>query len=131
MTIPFYCLIIAVILPYICAGISAYFRTKLPGGLDNKNPRQQVSELAGPGARAAAAQNNAWEALAVFTAAVMVAHLAGADPQKSALAAEIFIVARIAHLGAYIANIDVLRSLVFSVGYFACLYLFYLGAVAV
>ena len=41
----------------------------------------------GEGARVQAAQQNAWEALPVFAAAVFVAHLAGADPERSSVAA--------------------------------------------
>jgi len=128
MTTPFWCLLIAVVLPYLLAFSGASFRAKLPGGLDNRNPRQQVIHLEGVGARFYAAQQNAWEALAVFTAAVLVAYAAGADAEKSAVAAIGFIAARIAHAVFYVADLDKLRSLSFVVGFGCCIWLFVLAA---
>ncbi|MEM7018259.1 MAG: MAPEG family protein [Pseudomonadota bacterium] len=128
MTTPFWCLLVAVLIPYILAGSSAYFRIKQFGKPDNKNPRAQAAELEGAGARAVAAQNNAWEALAVFSVAVFVAHLAGADAATSATIAMVFIAARILHAVFYIANLDILRSLSFIVGIGCCIYLFVLAA---
>lgn len=127
MTTPFICLFVTIFLPYICAGISSFYRLKLPQGIDNKAPRQQATLLEGAGARAYAAQQNAWEALPVFTAAVVTAHIMGADLQKSALAAIIFTVARILHIPAYISNQDKLRSLSFVTGFGCCIWLFILA----
>ena len=130
MTTPLWCLVIVAFLPYCIAGVGAYFRLKAPGGLDNKNPRAQASELEGVGQRAYAAQQNAWEALSVFTVAVGVAHLAGADPAGSALAAQIFVITRLLHPVTYLANLDIVRSGVFAVGIGACGYLVRLAAIA-
>lgn len=87
-------------------------------------------ELRGPAARAYGAQLNMWEAVAVFTAAVVTAHLAGADPVKSAMAAELFVLARIFHAIFYVSDLDKLRSLSFTVGFGACIWLFVLAASA-
>jgi uncharacterized MAPEG superfamily protein len=124
MTTPFWCLLVAVLIPYVLTGAAGYYKTKQFGRLDNKNPRAQAARLEGAGARAWAAQQNAWEALPVFASAVFVAHLAGADPGRSATAAVIFVIARVLHPIFYIANIDVARSLSFGVGFVACLWLF-------
>ncbi|MFT6550261.1 MAG: putative MAPEG superfamily protein [Zhongshania marina] len=128
MTVAFWCVFIACLLPIITAWACAYFRGKQFGKIDNKHPRAQYAQLEGAGARAYAAQQNAWEALPVFTAAVLVAHLAGVDPSKSAIAAEVFIVARILYPVFYIANKDALRSLAFIVGLGACIALFIMAA---
>jgi uncharacterized MAPEG superfamily protein len=130
MTTPFWCVLFAVFVPYVLAGASGYFRTKQFGSLDNNNPRAQAAQLTGPGARAWAAQQNAWEALAVFTAAVVVAHLAGADPGRSATAALVFVGARILHPIFYIADLATARSGIFFVGFGACMWLFWLAASA-
>jgi len=127
MTIPFWCLAIAVIIPYITSGISTYYKYQQLGTIDNNNPRGQAASLEGAGARAVAAQQNAWEALAVFTVAVVIASLTDADPTKSAIASAIFIVARCCHAGFYIADLATLRSLSFTVGLVSCLYLIGLG----
>jgi uncharacterized MAPEG superfamily protein len=79
-------------------------------------------------ARAYGAQQNAWEALAVFTAAVAAAHLAGADPGMSAMAAELFIVGRIFQAVFYIAKMAPLRTLSFTVAFGSCIWLFVLAA---
>ena len=128
MTTPFSCLLIAVFIPYVLSGIGSYFKVKQFGALDNNQPRVQAAALKGVGARIQAAQQNAWEALAVFSAAVLVAHVSGADPGASATAAMVFIAARILHAIFYAADLAPLRSLSFFVAIGACLRLFWLAA---
>jgi len=128
MTTPFWCLLIAAFLPIVLAGIGGYFKSQQFDTLDNNNPRVQSAQLVGAGARAVAAQQNAWEALAIFTAAVAVAHMAGADPGTSAMAAMLFIVSRVLHGGFYIADLAPLRSVSFLVAFGSCIWLFTLAA---
>ena len=130
MTIPFWCLLIAVLIPYVLAFTAAYYKSRQFGSVDNNQPRVQGAALTGVGARVWAAQQNAWEALAVFTAAVLVAHFEGADPRKSAIAAEVFVVARVLHAIFYARDLATLRSLAFMVGFGASLWLFWLAATA-
>src|SRR5262245_34983134 len=113
MTIPFWCLLVAIVLPYLLAFTGASYRKREFGAADNRHPRAQIARLEGAGARCYAAQQNAWEALAVFTAAVLVAHVAGANAGWSAVAALGFIAARVLHAVFYIRDIDKLRSLSF------------------
>jgi uncharacterized MAPEG superfamily protein len=115
MTIPFWCLLIVCFLPYVWGPFSIPARKAQLGSVDNKNPRAQQSQLTGSGARAIAAHKNAFEAIAVFAPAVIVAHLTGADPVWSARLAEIFVVARVLHGVAYLADVDLLRSGMFGV----------------
>ena len=128
MTTPFWCLLIIIVLPYVLAGMGGYFRVQQFGTLDNQQPRTQAASLEGIGARVYAAQQNAWEALPVFATSVFVAHLAGADAQKSAIAAILFVIVRILHAGFYLANLDKLRTLIFFVGLGSCIWLFILAA---
>lgn len=130
MTTPLWCLFIVSTLPIVIAGVGNYFRVKSPGGIDNQNPRAQIAKLDGPGARAYAAQQNAWEALGLFTVAVVINHLAHGDPGQSAMAASLFVVARLAHPVAYIQNWDKVRSGIFFVAFGACIWLVVLGAQA-
>jgi len=119
MTTPLWCLLIVAVLPYPLAFLGGYFKTKQFGKIDNKQPRQQTALLEGAGARVAAAQANAWEALGLFTAAMVVLHLANPEAARGASAANLslgFLATRIAHPILYIANQDILRSLVFMVG---------------
>ena len=67
-------------------------------------------------------------ALPVFASAVLVAHLTGANPESSASAAVLWVVARVLHAVTYLANIDWGRSLAFLVGMGANVWLFVLAA---
>jgi uncharacterized MAPEG superfamily protein len=119
MTTPLWCLAILALLPYPISFLGAYFRQRQFGKIDNKLPRQQTAALEGAGARAAGAQANAWEALGVFTAVVAVLHLANPEAARGASAANLsltFLATRLLHPVFYLANLDILRSLVFVVG---------------
>lgn len=118
MTTPLWCLVFVAFLPYLLAFTGSYFKMQQFGSIDNKNPRQQAARLEGIGARAAAAQANAWEALAVFTVAVGVLHLANPEAARSGTAANLalaFLAMRVAHAIFYLANVDLARSLAFLV----------------
>ncbi len=112
MTIALWCVAIAAVFPIICTGIAKAGS----GGYDNRNPRDWLGRLQGWRARANAAQQNSWEALAVFAAGVFAAHLAQAPQARVDLLAEIFIGARVLYLACYLANLALLRSLVWTVG---------------
>lgn len=120
-------LLILCILPLSCAWIGGYYRQKQLGSVDNREPRLQSQQLTGAGARAVAAQANSWEALAVFSAAVLAVFISGVDMQRIATLAMVFVALRIAYIAVYLANQDKLRSLIFLVGYGICMYLFYLA----
>jgi uncharacterized MAPEG superfamily protein len=130
MTIPLWCLLAAVILPYAWLGPAASARKAQFGGLDNKQPRQQVAKLEGKGARAYAAHQNAFEALAVFAPAVLVAHVTHADPKISAILAVVWVVCRVLHGILYIADVDLARSGVFFVAFLSAIGQFVLAAMA-
>jgi len=120
-------LLILVILPVSCAWIAGYYRQKQLGSVDNKEPRAQSQQLTGSGARAVAAQSNSWEALAVFSAALLAVFIGGIDLDSIRMPVMIFTALRIAYIPAYIADLDKLRSLIFIGGYGICIYLIYLA----
>lgn len=128
MTTPFWCLLVAVLLPYVWTGVGVYYKKQQFGTIDANHPRAQSAALNEAGARANAAQLNAWEALPVFGAAVTVGHLAGADAALSATASLVFVASRTLHGLFYISNRAPLRSLSFTVAFGACLWLFGLAA---
>jgi uncharacterized MAPEG superfamily protein len=94
------------------------------GSIDHHQPRLQATELRGVAARAYAAQQNAWEGVVLFSAAIIVAHLAGADASWSAVTAVAFVVTRVLHAAFYIADIPPLRTGVFVLGLLCCVSLF-------
>ena len=92
MTIPMWCMLAGLLLPYIWAGASVPFRFKQFGAADLAKPRVQGDQLTEGGHGAWGAQFNAWEALAVFTVANMIAYMGGVDPEGNwALAAMIWV----------------------------------------
>jgi uncharacterized MAPEG superfamily protein len=128
MTVPFWCVFVAGLLPYVWVGIAARERARQFGSADNKLPRIQEAQLTGLGARAMGAHNNSFEALPFFAAAVIIAHVCNADPGWSASFAVAFIIARIAHGALYLADIDIMRSLSFGVAQICSIALFVLAA---
>lgn len=119
MTTPLWCLLIVALLPYVLSTAGGYFKMRQFGTLDNKHPRIQAAKLEGVGARAAGAQANAWEALGFFTAVIAVLHFANPEAAKGSTAANlslVFLATRVAHPILYLANLDILRSVVFLIG---------------
>ncbi|MEZ5571309.1 MAG: MAPEG family protein [Halioglobus sp.] len=120
-------LLVLCILPITCAWIAGYHRQKQFGNVDNKEPRTQSLKLTGAGARAVAAQSNCWEALAVFSAAILAVFISGIDLQSIATLTLVFVLLRIVYIALYLADQDKLRSLSFLGGFGICMYLFYLA----
>jgi uncharacterized MAPEG superfamily protein len=118
-------LFIGALLPIFLAWVGAYYRVQQFGKFDNKHPRSQAAGLEGAGARAVAAQQNAWEALAVFTAGVVALGLRGGDAETATIVALVWLAARVLHAVLYLANLDALRSLVFLVSMVCSLSLFF------
>lgn len=130
MTTPLWCLTAVAFFPYVLAGLGGYLRIQQLGTLDNHNPRVQINELTGIGSRVYAAQHNSWEALGLFTAAVLTAHVTGAAVESSATAALLFLACRVLHAACYILDLAVFRSLSAIAGIASCAWLFYLAGSA-
>src|SRR5690606_41327524 len=81
--------------------------------------------------RANAAQLNAFEAFAPFAAGVVLAQLAGVAESTIALLAVIFVIARVLHGVAYLANRATLRSLIWAVGIGCVVALLVMAALAI
>jgi len=111
MTVALWCLLVAGLLPYI-----ATLTAKLGAPYDNRDPRGWLARQTGWRARANAAQQNGFEAFPLFAAGVIAAQLAGAEQDVIDKLALLFLAARIGHLGAYLADLAALRSLLWLVG---------------
>lgn len=125
MTIAFWCVLIAALLPYVAA-VAAKAGAK---GFDNNEPRAWLANQQGFRARANAAQQNGFEAFAFFAAAVLVAHVSRGPQAQVDTLAMVFIAARVAYLGFYLAGLGSLRSLVWLVGFAATVWIFLTAAV--
>jgi uncharacterized MAPEG superfamily protein len=130
MTTPFVCVLLAFALIWL-ARIPVFVAiNQNKRGFDNKYPHRQLARLEGFGARAVGAHRNLADVFAPFAAAVVIAHLAGADPRRSAVLAIAFVVSEVLYVAAYLANADYLRSFVWLVGFMTTLGLFALAAAA-
>jgi uncharacterized MAPEG superfamily protein len=115
MSIAYWCILIAAVLPYVWTGIGKSAATG--EAYDNRDPRGWIARQTHPRVqRGNAAHLNAFEAFAPFAAAVLMAQAAGVDPQRIAIAAIAFIVFRVLHGVCYIANQHGLRSLSWALG---------------
>jgi len=119
MTLANYCIIIAGLLPIVCAGIAksrGFGKRRRDGGFDNNNPRAWLANLSGWQARANAAQANSFEALPLFIAGVLVAQQMQAPQGRIDALALAFVAARLAFIGLYLADKASLRSLAWTIG---------------
>lgn len=123
MTIAYWCVLVAAVLPWIAIGIAK------AGGerYNNRSPRAWLDKQQGFRARAAAAQANSFEAFPFFAAAVIVAHLTQAPQARIDLLAAAFVVVRIVYLVCYLADWHWARSLVWFAGLIACIAIFVSG----
>jgi uncharacterized MAPEG superfamily protein len=111
------CLSIAIVLPIVLAVASLKYRISQFGKPDLKTPRIQASQLEGAGHRIVAAQQNAWEALIMYTSTLVLMQLSNVAPATIATASIIFIAARVSHAVFYIADMAPLRFISFITGF--------------
>jgi uncharacterized MAPEG superfamily protein len=109
MTLAFWCVLIAAILPYVPLGLANRF-------LDPRTPRKGVANLEGLPARAHGAHLNAFEAFPAFAAGVIISHIVEGASSLVNILAVLFIIARLAHMGFYLADRQPLRSGSFFAG---------------
>lgn len=124
-------------IPFLCVGAAflLLYLTKIPLAVamqresvyDNHHPREQQARLQGWGKRALGAHLNSFETFAPFAAAVLIAHLGGADPAWSARLSVTFVTARILYTICYLQNWASLRSTIWMIGTVATGALLFMG----
>ena len=133
MIIAFWCVLVAGVLPLGCAYLAKFGPRGADGAsgtgrFDNHDPRSWLARQSGRRARANAAQSNSWEAFPFFGLGVVIAILQHVPVATVNLLAIVFIVARIAYIGCYVANVASLRSLVWLIGFGASVGLYLVAA---
>lgn len=115
MTVAFWTLLVAIVFPWLMAFIkkSALARN---GTYNNSAPRAQSENLQGVSQRALWAEQNSFEILPGYIAAVIVAHMAAANQDIVDLLALVFIASRALYALCYLMNWAALRSLVWTAG---------------
>jgi uncharacterized MAPEG superfamily protein len=123
MTIALWCVLIAALLPYLGTIVAKASGERY----NNRDPRAWLDKQSGLSRRADNAQKNGFEAFPFFAAAVIVAHLLHAPQPRIDTLAIVFVVARLAYFACYLADWQAVRSLVWLVGFGACVAIFLLG----
>lgn len=128
MTLAYWCVLIAIVLPYL-----ATVTAKVVGGgfspKYNHDPRAMLDSLTGRARRAHNAQLNGFEVTPAFAAAVIIAHQIGVAGQAVIdQIAVAFVVSRVLYLLCYVFDWAPLRSLVWFVGMGLIVSLFVLSA---
>ena len=129
-TIDYWCVLVAAILPIVCAGIAKYGMLDKPGregGFDNHNPRNWLARQTDWRARANAAQQNTFEALPFFFAAVIIAHQLQARQALLDILALLFVFLRAAYVLMYVADMPKSRSSIWAAALFVNVAMLFLG----
>lgn len=114
MTTAYLCVVFAFVLPVLLAGyakVSSGFRPR-----DNHNPREFLAKAQGKALRARWAEQNTYEALPAFFAAVIIAHQLHAPQHLVDNLAIAFIALRLVYAWCYVTDRASLRSLVWMGG---------------
>lgn len=122
MTIANWTILAACALPIMTVGLAKLDSARLAREqrYNNARPREWEAKLSGWQRRADAAQQNGFEALPLFIAAVILAQQAHADQGRIDLLAMAFIGIRLAYVAAYLMNLAALRSLIWTAGVGCC-----------
>jgi len=120
MTTLIICLFIAVLMPYLAKIPIIYAIKDARLGYDNNHPRTQQAQLQGFGARAAAAHQNSFESLIVFSTAALTALVTNNTSSKIQVLALVYIVARVIYHIAYLIDFASLRSTIWFISLVCC-----------
>ncbi len=115
------CIPAAFVLIYLPKVAASVAMAKQPEGYNNRNPRDQQAKLTGWGKRSIAAHQNGFEAFPPFAAGVLLAHVSGANPKHALYLAVGHLVCRMVYPLVYMADIHMLRSTVWTLGFVASL----------
>ena len=125
MSIAFWCVLGAILLPYVTVGIAKWSRD-----YDNAAPREWLATRTGAARRAHSAHLNHFESLPGFAAAVIIAHLAGATQGWVDALSVAYLALRIGYTAAYVGDRPTLRSLLWMAALGCVIALFVAAAAA-
>ena len=118
-------MVVASLLPVVMAMTAKVF-----GGFglaDNAHPRDFLQQTTGASARANAAQQNSYETLPIFLAAVIAAMLLFVPQSIINILAWLYVIIRVGYCVAYITNLATFRSILWVLSMACPLMLFYLA----
>ncbi|MBU0588586.1 MAG: MAPEG family protein [Gammaproteobacteria bacterium] len=129
-SLAYWCVLIAAILPIVCAGIAKsgmFNKPRKDGGYDNDNPRLWLARQTDWRARANAAQANSFEALPFFIGAVIIAQQLGAHQSRLDILAFVWIVLRVMYVMMYVSGLSTVRSLIWTLALLVNIAILFLG----
>jgi uncharacterized MAPEG superfamily protein len=129
-TVAYWCVLIAALLPIVCAGIAKsgqFGKPRKLGGFDNNHPREWLARQTDWRARANAAQANTFEALPFFIGAVIIAHQLGAPQARLDILAFMFVFFRVAYIMMYVSGMGTVRSVVWSIAFAINIAILFIG----
>jgi uncharacterized MAPEG superfamily protein len=125
MSIALWCVVVAGLLPVVTVGIA---KARGPH-YDNADPRRWLEQQEGLARRADQAHRNHFEAFPLFAVAVLAALFRGVSVERLDSLALLFIVCRLLYTAAYLADLNKLRSAVWTVGFICATAILVLAAV--
>jgi len=124
MTIAYWCVFASILLPLLFTAIA-----KFTGGdylpKDNLAPRDFLDRLDGYRKRANWAQQNTHESIPAFMAATIIAHQIGGDQNLIDMLAMAYVGLRVVYGFVYMANIGLLRTVIWTLGVLCTLGMFF------
>ncbi|MGK7902564.1 MAG: MAPEG family protein [Hormoscilla sp.] len=109
-----YSIAAAAVLIYLPFLVVAYGRAQV--GFDLGAPRALFDKLPDYAKRATWAHQNSFETFSIYAAAALMAYVTGTEATAAALAAVVFVGARLLYSVFYIVNVPLARSLMFGIG---------------
>lgn len=119
-----YLILIACLLPYVFTMIAK--KTAGFKGRDNQNPREFLAKCDGLAARANAVQQNSFESLPLFIAAILMAEYMVVHQSVIMTFGTAYIILRILYGICYLANWATLRSIVWILSLLCPIFLLFL-----
>ena len=129
-TVAYWAVLVAALLPIVCAGIAKYGMFGRPtqqGGYDNDQPRQWLARQTDWRGRANAAQANSFEGLPFFIGAVVIAHQLGAPQARLDLLALAYVLLRVVYIMMYVGGMATARSAVWTLAFVVNVTILFLG----
>jgi len=127
MTMAYWTVLVAILIPWLMAVVKKSPLVRR-GEYNNNAPRADSLGLGSESQRAHWAEQNSYEILPGYIAAVMVAHFAGAEQRCIDAIALAFIASRIVYCLCYLKDWAMLRSIVWLAGLLCIVGLFVISA---
>jgi uncharacterized MAPEG superfamily protein len=123
MTTAYWCVFIAILMPVLFTALAKFtggFRPK-----DNHAPRAYLDKLSGWRQRSNWVQQNTFESIPGFMAAVIIAHQMGGNQNNIDMLAISYIIIRLVYGALYIADVPLMRTVAWSLGVACILGMFF------